>query len=337
MQDLNDDQRREIINTRQRYTAFRDVAARVKSLSGSMVWSRTKGTEYLLNSYYRPDGVRRQVSLGPRSPETERIKDTFERNRAAATDEFKHLEPILRRQTAVNRALGLGRVPRLPARIIRAIDEAGLLGKGIRVVGTHALYAYEAAAGVVFDAGILTTEDVDLLYDSRIGIRFVVEEDVPVASLLKLLTRVDHSFTRSRQSYRAVNRDGYNVDLIRPLRDPPWINEKERLGDDNDDLEAVAIEGLVWLENAPLFDTIAIDETGAPLRLAVCDPRVFAAHKLWLSEQPGRDPLKRRRDAHQAQAVAKLVMEHLPHLHMTSAQLKMLPKSVFEAAKTLFI
>jgi hypothetical protein len=51
------------------------------------------------------------------------------------------------RQAAVNRALGLGRVPLMNARIIRALDKSGLLGAGIRVVGTNAIYAYEAIAG----------------------------------------------------------------------------------------------------------------------------------------------------------------------------------------------
>jgi hypothetical protein len=42
--------------------------------------------------------------------------------------------------------LGLGRVTMLSAKIMRAIEASGLMGAGIRALGTHALYAYEAAA-----------------------------------------------------------------------------------------------------------------------------------------------------------------------------------------------
>ncbi len=46
----------------------------------------------------------------------------------------------------------------------------------------------------------------------------------------------------------------------------------------------------------------------------VPDPRAFALHKAWLSQQPTRDPLKKPRDLAQAKAVAQLVREQMPHL-----------------------
>jgi hypothetical protein len=83
---------------------------------------------------------------------------------------------------------------------------------------------------------------------------------------------------------------------------------------DPDDLIAVEIEGLAWLESAPTFESTAIDERGAPLRLVTPDPRVFAIHKLWMSRRPDREPLRRRRDADQARAVAALVAAFMPQL-----------------------
>ena len=35
------------------------------------------------------------------------------------------------------------------------------------VVGTHALYAYEAGAGVRFDSSVMETTDVDILWEAR--------------------------------------------------------------------------------------------------------------------------------------------------------------------------
>ena len=155
-------------------------------------------------------------------------------------------------------------------------------------------------------------------------------------NLMNVLRRVDHSFVKERQNFRASNRDGYLVDLVEPLRHPPRQRQAATIGTDRDDLDAVEIEGLVWLENAPSFEAVVIDDRGAPARMVVPDPRVFAAHKLWLSKRPDRDPLQRRRDAAQAQAVASLVALHLPHLPYVASELKLLPLETYNDARSLF-
>lgn len=337
MLELNNDQRRELINSRQRFEALRSAAARVAAYRGSMVWSRTKGADYLLHSFYdEATGARRQRSLGVRGEETERKKAEFDSGRAEARARHEAALEVMVRQAAINRALGLGRVPLLGAKIIRALGDAGLLGRGLRVIGTHALYAYEAAAGAFIDPSLTTTEDIDLLFDSRAVLRFVATEEVTERGLIGLLKRVDRSFERTSHGFRAANDEGYLVDLVKPLRDPPWGEDCAALAADKNDLTAVEIEGLVWLENAPSFEAMAIDERGAPLKMVTVDPRAFAAHKLWVSRQSSRDPVKRIRDDAQARAVAKLVTTRLEHLVYRADELEMLPRAVFDAAAPLF-
>lgn len=337
MRPLDNDQRRETVNTRQRYAAFREAKQRLEGYRGSMVWSATKGTDYLLHSSY-PEGRgrRSQKSLGARSPETEQIKLDFDTGRSAARRRLKAAQATLDRQAALNRALGLGRVPLTSARIIRALDDIGVLGRGLRIVGTNALYAYEAASGVFVDPEITTTEDIDLLFDARQELRFVASSDLGEEGLMGLLRRIDVTFERSRDRFRAVNDEGFLVDLVMPAATPPWRQVRDSLVGAAGDLNAVAIEGLEWLENAPPFEAVAIDERGMPLRIAAVDPRVFAAHKLWLSGQPSRDPLKRGRDRAQAEAVGQLVARHLTHLTIASKDLTALPRSIRDAARTLF-
>ena len=72
------------------------------------------------------------------------------------------------------------------------------------------------------------------------------------------------------------------------------------------------------------------------MRIVTTDPRVWAAHKLWLSKRPDREPLKRRRDEAQARAIGSLVAQYLPHLPYAAEELRMLPKPVFEEAAPLF-
>jgi hypothetical protein len=335
-QELNNDQRRELINSQQRFQALRDAKAAWDAQRGSLTLVESKGHEYLVRSYYDKAGLRKQTSLGARSPETEKMKTDFEARRAAAEDRWKNLRDTMERQTAVNRALGLGRVPLIGARIMRALDGFGMLGAGIRILGTNAIYGYEAASGVRIDPGLATTEDIDLLFDARGGLTFVGDEDVSESSLMKILQRVDTSFQRSKQTFRAVNRDGYLVDLIKPMQNPPWKEAPDKVGSDPEDLSAVQIEGLDWLQNSPAFETIAIDEKGEPTRIVAPDPRVWAAHKLWLSRRADRQPLKRQRDAAQAEAVASLVTNYLTHLPFDAEQLRMLPKDVVTEAAPLF-
>jgi hypothetical protein len=272
--ELNADQRREAINTQQRFQALREARARARGYRGSMVWAKARGQEYLSRAGYDKLGRRRQSSLGRRSDETERVKAEFERGREVAKDRLYGLEQVMERQSAVNRALALGRMPRIAARILRVLDDSGLLERGIRVIGTNAIYAYEAAAGVHFDPGLMATEDIDFLLDSRARLAFVATDQLEAASLLRMLQRVDKSFTRTEQAFRAANRDGYVVDLVKALRNPPWSERRVAIGDDPNDLAAVEIEGLSWLESAPPFEATVIDERGEPLRLVTADPRV---------------------------------------------------------------
>jgi hypothetical protein len=333
--ELNSDQRREVVNTRQRFQAWRNAVQRERSYRGSMVWGETGGELYLLRSYYDERGNRKQKSLGRKTSETEAAKTLFDTERQEAIASRKRLDAVVERQAAINRALGLGRVPELTARILRQLDQRGLLGRGLRVVGTNALYAYEAACGVFLDSSLTATEDIDLLFDARSRLYLIADEEVPPGSLLQILKYVDRSFRRTRQSFRAENDEGYFVDLIKPLANPPWRGGKSKIGA-ADDLEAAEIEGLVWLENAPAFEQMAIDERGVPLRIVAPDPRAFAVHKYWISTRANRNPVKKRRDEQQARAIARLLRSYLVHLSFTSDELRYLPKDVIDSAATAF-
>ncbi len=326
-----------MVNTRQRFDHFLDAKARSDGYRGSMVFATVGGSDYLVRSFYDPkSGLRRQTSLGPRDAGRERLKAEFDEGRRDSAERLVAAREGIERQAGINRVLGLGRVPTIGARILRALDGAGLLGHGLRIVGTHALYAYEAAAGVRFSTDVTTTDDIDLLFDARASLTFLADEDLAERSLMGLLRRVDRSFERRRETFRAANRDGFLVDLIRPMRDPPWRAERSAVGEPDADLDAVQIEGLVWNESAPAFRSVALDQSGLPLRMVAPDPRAFAIHKLWMSRRPDRDPLKTARDAAQARAVAGLVARYLPHLPFRPEEMRSFPRSVVEAAAPLF-
>jgi hypothetical protein len=90
-------------------------------------------------------------------------------------------------------------------------------------------------------------------------------------------------------------------------------------------------------ERAPPFEATVIDDRGEPLRLVTSDPRVFAIHKYWLSMRADREPIKRRRDADQARAVASLVATFLLQLPVGPRDLRMLPAKLIDEAKPMFV
>ena len=86
----------------------------------------------------------------------------------------------------MNRALRVGRVPNVVVKVLQALERAGFADH-FMVVGTHALYAYESAAGVRFEPGAMATVDVDLLFDTNRQLTFFSQMKQSQVSLLGLL------------------------------------------------------------------------------------------------------------------------------------------------------
>ena len=296
-----------------------------------MRWAERSGTEYLLRKIGKAE-----TSVGPRTKETEETYQAFLKGRAENKDKLTGLAARIDELAPLNVAMGLGRVPRIAARILRACDEQGLLGEHLIVVGTNALYAYEVMAGVHVDSGLVASGDIDLLYDARRHMSLALT-GVTTGGLIGLLKKVDASFAPTNpRSFRAANRHGYLVDLIRPeARDVFRDRLPASLTDLPDDWEGAAIFGLGWLVNSPKLEAIAVDENGYPVRLVVIDPRAFALHKVWISRRPDRDPLKSTRDLEQAKAAGTIATQYL-RKSFDASDLTALPNELRQLAPNLF-
>lgn len=185
----------------------------------------------------------------------------------------------------------------------------------ITVVGTHALYAYEAAAGVHFgEVEAMATRDIDFLWDTRKRLSFVTQMASLGTTLLGLLRKVDPTFElRPNQPYTAVNNKGFEVDIIRREAsegDPHPL----RVTDDEDEFFAVPAIRAGVLLNSPRFSGMIVSSSGHMARMHTVSPVAFAAFKRWLAERLDRDPMKRQRDILQAVLAEELVEEYLPHL-----------------------
>lgn len=330
--ELNGDQVRQLIDAEQVFSSYAAARSRLDhSFNGSMSWKTVDGRDYL---YRKRDGIWK--SLGPRNADTEIIHTQFHVGRQRAKWRVQKTKLRLDETAPVHRALRLGRMPTIAARILRAMTKAGLVGSVIEVVGTNALFAYERMAGVHIAGAHLATGDIDLLFDARARLKLLAP-DIAVEGLAGLLRKVDRSFTvKGRDSFRAENDDGYMVDLITPLgRDRMAERRRSRIGTDGEDLKAVEIEGLSWLVNSPKVAVTVMDERGYPLSVTVPDPRAFTLHKVWLSQRDDRDPLKRQRDDGQARLVAELLATRLPHLAFDDPALGAIPARLRAQAANL--
>lgn len=328
--ELDGDQIRIQTNAVQVFEAWREADRDFRhSYKGRMGWSSINGKTYL----YRSTG-RVNRSLGPRSPETERIKEDYTAQRTRLRERRARLDKKLKELAPINVAYRLGRVPKVAAKVLEALDAAGLLGPHLLVVGTHSLYAYEAAAGVHFAGSLIATTDIDFMWDVRKKLKLAIL-DVPSDGVMGVLRGVDKSFTKSKQQFSAVNDDGYAVDLIRPEEPDDLMTKLRGLGDSMD-LEAAAIMGLQWLINAPRFERIVVADNGRPLRMCCIDPRAYALYKLWMSKDAlNREPEKRRRDRAQAFATAELATQRLG-LPFNAKDLAALPLRLTQCAKDLW-
>lgn len=331
--EMQADQRRTFIDTAQMHVAYMDAFIKSRAYRGGMHWKKAKGREYLFHSVDRYGNGK---SLGPRSNETEAIYDDFHKTKKQVLERQKHLKDRLKEQARFCKAARIARVPRIVTAILRILDEHQLLGHNLKIIGTNALYAYEARAGVFFERGLLATQDRDVLWDNRPQLRLFAAADVNVKGLIDILKKADRSFEMlDRQRFRAVNRSGYMVDLVKPEPKSILQRENRQMGG-ADDLITAEINNLLSLVSAPEFSQIVIGDDGFPGTMVVPDPRAFAIHKLWLSSQADREPLKKERDRAQALAVCTLILQYLPEFKFEPEELRMFPKAVVSEAIQAF-
>jgi len=308
--ELDDDAKRQYIDARTVFQAWEAARQTAREVSGGMYWRRTGATEYLI----RTSRSNAQKSLGPRSAETEAIYDKFFERKNSAESRQSSLRRALNRHQKLNRVLHVGRAPAIVVEILNVLSDAGI-SEHFTVVGTHALYAFETAAGVrIADSSALETRDVDLLWDTRKRVQFIAQMKFQGSSMVGLLQKVDPTFAiRHDQRYTATNRTGFEVDILRreaEAGDPHPV----RMSDDEDDFWVVQARNASTLLNAPGFASVIVSTSGHMARMNTISPLAFSEFKRWLAKQHDRDPLKRSRDRRQAELVDVLVDEYLSHL-----------------------
>lgn len=306
--EIDDAAKRQYIDAISVFRAWEEASKAASEVRGGMYWKRAGQNEYLI----RTSPSNSQKSLGPKSAETEAIHQKFFARKAALEQRETDLRERVQLSQRLNRALHVGRVPVIVVDILNMLAAQGI-AEYFTVVGTHALYAYESAAGVrVVDRSAMETQDIDLLWDVRKRLQFMGDMKILGSSMIGLLKKVDPTFmVRSDQQYTATNSKGFEVDILRreaEENDPHPV----RLSEAEDDFWVTQARKAGVLLSAPRFSSVVVATTGRMARMNTISPTVFVQFKRWLAEQPDRDPLKRSRDRRQADVVEALIEEYFP-------------------------
>lgn len=306
--DIGDAARRQYIDAESTFAALESAIQQALETRGGMYWkTAANSTQYLI----RTNLANGQKSLGVRSPQTEAIYTSFTTRKREAEDRVKNLSDALNTQQRMNRALRVGRVPAIVIDLLNAMEKAAI-SEHFTVVGTNALYAYEAVAGVRIESGALATQDVDFLLDTRKRLRLATQLRKLDQSMLSVLRKVDASFRiNPKQKYSAVNDSGFTVDILRrevEENDPHPM----KLSDAEDEFWVVPARNANKLLNAPRFSAVLVSAGGHMARMNTVHPAVFMAFKRWLAGQDSREPIKRSRDLLQAAVVEELLAQYLP-------------------------
>ena len=308
--ELQPGQSRQYIDAETVFLELLRVQKEQKEVRGSMYWRKQSGTDYLI----RESSGGSQTSLGARTEQTESIFEKFQTKKEALNYRLKALNQAAQNQQRMNKALRVGRVPSIVIKTLNALREAGL-SENFVTIGTHSLYAYEAACGVRFVADALATQDIDLLFDSRKRLSFMTKMKRLDSSFIGALQKADPTFrVMSDQKQTAINDAGFEVDIIRRAAvdgDP----QPFKLSKFEEDLWAVQIKDGNTMLGAKKFSQVIVSETGHMAIMDTIDPRMFAALKSRLADLPSRDPKKRPKDRLQAQLVQELISLYMPQFH----------------------
>ncbi len=299
------------------YRVFLQALNQSRGYKGGMHWKRIGGREYL---YRYRDRLGHGESLGPRGEDTERLFAHFNRERREAAARLRDARLRLREQARFCRAALINRVPLAAVKILRALEQRDI-GENLLVIGTGALYAYAAGAGVLL-------EPPGLLAPAQRGLTLAAAGEMAWEELLQVARRTDRSFAPlAGAECRAANRDGFQVTLLKSGLKQAGKQKTITVPGAREPLPPEA-GNLYFLTASPKFSQVIIGKDGGPATMVVPDPRAFALNKLWLSQQEGREESRQQGDLSQALALAALVLRYLPQYDFFSTDLDMFPQDL---------
>jgi hypothetical protein len=299
---FSDEQARALVNLDQRYRVWMEAERALAALPYDLRRKEVSGRAYLYEIADRGGNGR---SLGPWSPENEAVFETYRAEKAAAKERRDLYRTTAQEMGRLCRALRLPQLASPAGEILREADRRNLLGSHLLIVGTNAMSAYAIEAGGFIRDAPDETNDLDFAWSA--------EEADDRPALWQMLKAVDPTFTvNTERNFQARNAKAYEVEvLVAPSR----ADTMHRADQPN----PTPLPEQEWLLLGTPVDRVVACRDGSPARILAPDPRWFGLQKLWMAEQPKRNPLKRRKDLAQARALLAAVRDHMPQYPLDAA------------------
>ena len=306
--EYNNDQRKAYSNTELVYKTYLELFHKYnKSYRYKMGWNKSNGNEYLYKECY--DTGKRDY-LGRRDESTEFTISKFKEQKKELKVSLKKYKALLSRQEKLNKFEKINRVPSVLANLLRAINQYGLDDK-IIVIGTNALYSYEARCAIFMEDEHLATYDIDIFNKRETKISVALQTKLPQKTLKAILEDTDKSFSKSKEApYRFFNDDGVVVEIITP------ISKKEQGQDKFSGVLNLEIDGIKWLRSSELYKVMVVGVNGVCANMTTIHPLEYAIYKYWLGKHERKDYMKQQRDISQSSLVTKLIEEHMPNIEI---------------------
>lgn len=313
---FNEEQQRLLNNLTQYYDAWLGHARRLRAeFTYRLQWKTVAGREYL---YKIVDRKGNGASLGAKSAANEAEFSRY----PAAREQVRAGERAAKSKLAVAgslyRALRLPVIANPAAAILREADLRGMLDGTLLVIGANALAAYELEAGARFTAGLDATEDFDLSWLGD-GADTLSLQGAAGHGVFDLLKAADDTYTvNTKRNFQARNRDAYSVELLSSPGAASRLAPGEKL-------LPLSLPSQSWLSAGKPVSQVVCARDSTFARIIAPDPRVFALHKLWLSQQKSRDRSKRGKDQAQGEVLLKAIADHMAHYRLDKVFVRRLP------------
>lgn len=299
---LPDNAARQVIDSETIWSEFLLAKDSAKPYLGGMYWKKEGLYEYLVRTF---PGNRRE-RMGPRSAELELLFQRFHSQKESTKNRLSTLAEALDEAQRMNKALRVGRVPDEVVKLLNGFRELRV-AEQIFVLGAHALFAYESAAGVRIVPDATLARDFGPMGDAKRLVTFLVDNDLQPEFLLSALQEIDGSY-RVRGEGTAneciVNSKGFEVTFIHSLADSNPAQHSPLASFLRDSATSMAHANNQSI--APVLQTV-ISSTGKMATMRVLPPAKYVDFCMALASRESRAPEERSLDLAQGEIVRKML------------------------------
>ena len=246
--------------------------------SGCFTTKHIRGATYYYFQHSEPGGLLRQIYVGKRSPELDRMVARFHSEREASKVDAAQVQ----RLCAQLRAGGALVTDAASARVLKVFAESGVFHLDGVLLGTHAFTVFGNLLGVRWEKSAIRTQDVDIAGEARMRIALPnLQADIPKAleSLEMGFVPVPALDPNNPSTSFKVRGQALRVDLLTPETS---TGEKAPIFISRFNVAAQPTRFLDYLIENPVKGAVV---NGGGILVNVPQPARFALNKLILSKE----------------------------------------------------